>query len=156
MIIWFMNFFIEVKEMFINPDDVQIRDILKKARNIAVVGLSENREKDSHRVAEYLARNGYTVIPVNPGAREILGRQAYPGLSSVPVEVDIVDVFRRSEHLAGVVEESLGVKAGCIWAQEGVTDEGAAVGAARQGVPVVMDRCIMKEHRRLIGDAGKK
>ncbi len=136
--------------MFRNPGDREIRDILKRARNIAVVGLSGNKEKDSYRVAEYLADNGYLIIPVNPAAGEIMGRKSYPDLASVPVKVDIVNVFRRSDHLAGVVEEALPLKPQCIWSQQGVSDEKAAACAAAGGVPMVMDLCIKVEHQRLI------
>ncbi|MCL6612774.1 MAG: CoA-binding protein [Peptococcaceae bacterium] len=134
-------------------EDREIREILVKAKNIAVVGLSVNREKDSYRVAEYLRENGYRIIPVNPAAEEIMGLKSYPDLASVPEKVDIVNVFRRSEHLPRLVEEALGIKAGCIWAQLGVADEKAAAKAAAGGVPVVMDRCIKIEHRRLCGKA---
>lgn len=140
--------------MIKNPDDREIREILVKAKNIAIVGLSGNKEKDSYRVAEYLRENGYRIFPVNPGAEEIMGLKSYPDLASVPEKVDIVNVFRRSEHLPKVVEEALGIKPGCIWAQLGVADEGAAAEAAAGGVPVVMDRCIKIEHRRLCGKAG--
>lgn len=136
--------------MFKNPDDREIVEILKKSKNIAVVGLSENDQKDSHMVARYLKENGYRVIPVNPAAREILGEKSYPGLSSIPEKVDIVNVFRRSEHLPAVVEEALCIKAGCVWAQLGVSDEKSAAEAISRGVPVIMDRCIKIEHKRLV------
>lgn len=136
--------------MFNNPGDREIRELLKKSKSIAVVGLSENEEKDSHMVARYLKENGYRIIPVNPGAKEILGEKAYPGLTSIPEKVDIVNVFRRSEHLPAVVEEALKIKAGCVWAQLGVSEEKSAAKAASHGVPVVMDRCIKIEHKRLV------
>lgn len=136
--------------MYNNPEDSEIRDILEKASSIAVVGLSDNREKDSYQVAEYLIKNGYRVIPVNPRAGEIMGLKSYPDLASIPEKVDIVNVFRRSEFLPKVVDEALGIKPACIWAQLGVAHEGAAAGAAGRGVPVVMDRCIKIEHKRLI------
>ncbi|MCL6477109.1 MAG: CoA-binding protein [Peptococcaceae bacterium] len=136
--------------MFKNPSDSKIREILKGSKNIAVVGLSENKERDSYRVAQYLREKGYNVIPVNPTAREIMGLKSYPDLSSVPEKVDIVNVFRRSEHLPAVVEEALRVKPGCIWAQLGVFDDRAAARAAGEGVPVIMDRCIKIEHERLL------
>lgn len=136
--------------MFKNPDDGKTRDMLIKCKNIAVVGLSENPEKDSHQVARYLKENGYRIIPVNPAAKEILGEKAYPDLASIPDRVDIVNVFRRSEHLPAVVKESLRINPGCIWAQLGVSDEGSANEAAARGVTVVMDRCIKIEHKRLL------
>lgn len=136
--------------MFRNPGDREIREILKKAKNIAVIGLSGSREKDSYRVAEYLTANGYVIIPVNPAAGEIMGRKSYPDLASVPEKVDIVNVFRRSEHLAGVVVEALRIKPQCIWSQQGIADEKAAASATASGVPMVMDLCIKIEHQRLI------
>lgn len=137
--------------MFENPADNQIREILQKSKNIAVVGLSENEERDSHRVARYLTANGYNVIPVNPSANEIMGKRSYADLASIPERVDIVNVFRRSEHLPAVVEASLPLKPLCVWAQLGVVDEGAASRAAGRGVVMIMDRCIMVEHKRLVG-----
>lgn len=138
--------------MFKNPGDGEINEILKKTKTVAVVGLSENKEKDSHMVARYLKENGYRIIPVNPAAKEILGEKSYPDLSSIPEKVDLVNVFRRSEHLPAVVEEALRIKAGCIWAQLGVADEKSAARAGALGVPVIMDRCIKVEHKRLIKD----
>lgn len=136
--------------MYSNPEDSEIRAILEKAKSIAVVGLSDNREKDSYQVAEYLLNNGYRVIPVNPRAGEIMGLKTYPDLASIPEKVDIVNVFRRSEFLPEVVDEALGIKPACIWAQLGVAHEGAAARAAGRGVPVIMDLCIKIEHRRLV------
>jgi len=141
--------------MFKNPNDSEIKEILNRAGSIAVVGLSENQEKDSHRVARYLLEKGYRVIPVNPAAGEILGQRSYPDLASIPERVDLVNVFRRSEHLPGVVQEALKINAGCIWAQLGVYHEEAAAAAGRLGVPVVMDRCIKVEHQRLAGGSQK-
>ncbi|MCL5056975.1 MAG: CoA-binding protein [Actinobacteria bacterium] len=138
--------------MFKNPDDREIRSILEKSKNIAVVGLSGNSERDSYRVAEYLIKQGYSVIPVNPSEDRILGQKAYKDLASIPYRIDIVNVFRRSDHLPGVVEEALGVKPVCIWAQLGVADEGAAAAAIGRGVAMVMDLCIKVEHQRLLGE----
>ncbi|MFZ5642131.1 MAG: CoA-binding protein [Bacillota bacterium] len=138
--------------MFRNPDDNILKSILKKSKNIAVVGLSENSERDSYRVAEYLLKNGYRIIPVNPNAENILGQKSYKDLASVPYKVDIVNVFRRSEHLPSIVEEAAGIKPECIWAQLGVVHGEAAEYAEKKGVHVVMDLCIKVEHQRLFGE----
>ncbi|MFZ5650474.1 MAG: CoA-binding protein [Bacillota bacterium] len=140
--------------MFENPKDSEIRGILEKSKNIAVVGLSGNPEKDSHRVAGYLIEKGYNIIPVNPSEAEILGRKCYKTLSSVPEKIDIVNVFRRSEHLPAIVEEAVRAGTACIWAQLGVSCAASAEKASGEGINVVMDRCIKVEHRRLIGTAG--
>ena len=138
--------------MFKNPDDCEIKSILERSKNIAVVGLSGNSERDSYRVAEYLIKQGYGVFPVNPAEDRILGQKVYKDLASIPYRIDIVNVFRRSSHLPGVVEEALGVKPLCIWAQLGVIDEGAASAAVSHGMVMVMDLCIKVEHRRLFGE----
>ncbi len=124
-------------------------DILDHARTIAVIGLSSKRYRPSYGVAEYMKRSGYRVIPVNPNEREVLGEHSYPDLDSVPEPVDIVDIFRRSEFVPEIVEAAIrkGVKA--IWMQEGVVHEAAARRAEAAGIRVAMDRCILKDHRRL-------
>ncbi|MGA2144311.1 MAG: CoA-binding protein [Bryobacteraceae bacterium] len=122
---------------------------LRAAKTIAVVGLSGRRYRPSHGVAEYLQRAGYRVIPVNPLETEVLGEKSYPNLSSVPLPVDIVDVFRRSEYVSEIVEEAIRIGAKMVWMQEGVVHEAAARRAQGAGLKVVMDRCILKEHRRL-------
>jgi hypothetical protein len=122
---------------------------LRGAKTIAVVGLSGRRYRPSHGVAEYLQRAGYRVIPVNPLETEVLGEKSYPNLSSVPLPVDIVDVFRRSEYVPEIVEEATLIGAKMVWMQEGVVHEQAARRAQAAGLKVVMDRCILKEHRRL-------
>ena len=124
---------------------------LRAAKTIAVVGLSGRRYRPSHGVAEYLQRAGYRVIPVNPLETEVLGEKSYPNLSSVPLPVDIVDVFRRSEYVPEIVEEAIRIGAKMVWMQEGVVHEQAARRAQGAGLKVVMDRCILKEHRRLPG-----
>ena len=124
-------------------------DILRASRTIAVVGLSSRRFRPSYGVAEYMKRAGYRIIPVNPNESEILGEACYPDLDSVPDAIDIVDIFRRTEHVPEIVEAAIrkGVKA--IWMQEGVYHEDAARRAEAAGIAVVMDRCILKDHRRL-------
>jgi predicted CoA-binding protein len=127
-----------------------VAERLREAKTIAVVGLSGRRFRPSHGVAEYLQRAGYRVIPVNPHETEVLGEKAYPDLASVPLPVDIVDIFRRSEHVPEIVEEAIRIGAKMVWMQEGVIHENAAQSALAAGLEVVMDRCILKEHRRLL------
>ena len=126
-----------------------ISEILHSARTIAVVGLSNKRFRPSYGVSEYLKRVGYRVIPVNPLEDEVLGEKSYPDLDSVPVPVDVVDIFRRSEFVPEIVEAAIRNGAKAIWMQEGVIHDEAARRAEAAGLTVVMDHCILKEHRRL-------
>jgi predicted CoA-binding protein len=126
-----------------------IPELLRAARVIAVVGLSNDEMRPSHGVAAYMQRTGYRIIPVNPNETEVLGEKAYARLEDVPEKIDIVDVFRRSEYVRGVVESAIRVGAKAVWMQEGVVDEAAAELARAAGLDVVMDRCILKEHRSL-------
>jgi predicted CoA-binding protein len=128
-----------------------IAEILKSAHTIAVVGLSGKRFRPSYGVAEYLQRAGYRIIPVNPNESEVLGEKCYPDLDSVPEAIDIVDIFRRSEHVPELVEAAIRRGAKAVWMQESVTHETAARRAKAAGLAVVMDRCILKDHRRLLG-----
>jgi predicted CoA-binding protein len=127
----------------------RVAEILQQSRTIAVVGLSSKRFRASYGVAEYMQRSGYRIVPVNPQESEVLGEKCYPDLDSVPEAIDIVDIFRRSEFVPEIVEAAIrkGVKA--IWMQEGVRHEEAARRAAEAGLDVVMDRCTLKDHRRL-------
>jgi uncharacterized protein len=127
----------------------QVSEILHSCRVIAVVGLSAKRFRPSYGVAEYLQRAGYKIIPVNPLETEVLGEQAYPDLDSIPGPVDMVDIFRRSEFVPEIVEAAIRKGAKAIWMQEGVVHEAAAERAEEAGLAVVMDRCILKDHRRL-------
>jgi predicted CoA-binding protein len=131
--------------------EADIKSILEESKTVAVVGLSPNEERDSHRVARYLQSQGYRIIPVNPKADEILGERSYPDLASIPEPIDVVDVFRRSEVVPGIVEEAIKVGAKAVWMQEGVIHEEAAARAREAGLQVVMDRCMMVEHRRHFG-----
>jgi predicted CoA-binding protein len=124
-------------------------DILAAARTIAVVGLSHKRFRPSHGVAEYLKRAGYRIIPVNPFETEVLGERSYPSLDDVEGPIDIVDIFRRSEFVPEIVEAAIRKGAKLVWMQEGVVNEEAAQRAREAGLAVVMDRCILKDHRRL-------
>ena len=125
-----------------------IPDLLLKSHVIAVVGLSSKKFRPSYGVAEYMQREGYRIIPVNPNEVEVLGEKAYARLEDVPEHVDIVDIFRRSEFVAPLVEEAIRRGASAVWMQEGVVDEAAAEKARAAGLAVVMDRCILKEHSR--------
>jgi len=126
-----------------------IPELLRSARTIAVVGLSSNRKRPSYGVSEYMQRAGYRIVPVNRQETEVLGERAYPSLEVVPEHIDIVDVFRRSEFVPEIVEAAIRVGAGAVWMQEGVADDAAAQKARAAGLTVVMDRCILKEHRKL-------
>jgi predicted CoA-binding protein len=128
---------------------MSIEEMLRRYRTIAVVGLSSRRFRPSYGVSEYMKSAGYHIIPVNPYEHEVLGEKAYPNLDAVPESVDIVNIFRRSEFVPDVVEAAIRKGAHAIWMQEGVVHEGAAERARAAGLDVVMDRCILKEHRRL-------
>jgi len=125
--------------------------LLERARRVAVVGLSPRPYRDSHRVARYLIEHGYTVVPVYPRESEILGEPVYRRVQDVPGGVDLVDVFRRSEELAPVFDDALAAKAPAIWTQYGCVDKTSAGRARDAGLVVVMDRCLMVEHARLVG-----
>jgi len=126
----------------------KIEELLKSAKTIAVVGLSDNPARTSYRVSAYMQSQGYRIIPVNPAISEALGEKSYPTLSEVPEKIDIVNVFRRSEHVPEVVEEAIRLKMPAIWMQEGVVHEEAAEKARQAGIFVVMNRCILKEHAK--------
>jgi predicted CoA-binding protein len=126
-----------------------IPELLQAARVIAVVGLSSDEMRPSYGVAAYLQRAGYRIIPVNPNETAVLGEQSYARLEDVPEKIDIVDVFRRSIFVGGVVDSAIRIGAKSVWMQEGVVDEAAAKLARDAGLQVVMDRCILKEHRSL-------
>ena len=126
----------------------EIAHLLKNARTIAVVGLSSNRMRPSHGVAEYLQRAGYKIIPVNPNETEVLGERAVAHLEDIREKVDIVDIFRRSEFVPEIVESAIAIGAKAVWMQEGVVHEAAAERAGAAGLMVVMDRCMLKEHAR--------
>jgi hypothetical protein len=129
------------------PKADPIADVLKHAKTIAVVGLSSSPLRPSHGVAAYMQLQGYRIIPVNPNIEESLGQQAYPSLLAVPEKIDLINVFRRSDAVAEVVDQAIQLKVPAIWMQEGVIDEKAAEKARKAGIFVVMDRCILVEHR---------
>ena len=125
-----------------------ISKIMEDCRTIAVVGLSSSPWRASNSVAGYMKRQGYKVIPVNPNEEQVFGEKSYPTLADVPVKIDLVDVFRRSEAAGEVVDEAIKVGAKAVWLQEGVIDHKAAERARQAGLLVVMDRCWLKEHVR--------
>jgi len=129
-----------------NADD-EIGKLLTNAKTIAVVGLSDSPLRPSHGVSAYMQSQGYRIIPVNPAIRGALGEKAVGSLAEIKEKIDIVDVFRRSEFVPEVVEEAIRLKVPAIWMQEGVVHEAAAEKARKAGIVVVMDRCILKEHR---------
>jgi predicted CoA-binding protein len=138
--------------MFENPPKSAIDAFLRRIRNIAILGLSETAGKPSHNVALGLQKFGYRVIPVNPTASEILGERAWPDLQSAlsgAGPVDVVDVFRRPEHVAAIVEECIRLEVPALWLQEGVVDAAAAEKARAAGIFTVMDHCIFKARSAL-------
>jgi uncharacterized protein len=121
-------------------------------KNIAVVGMSKNEEKPSHFVPKYLVEHGYNVIPINPTVTEVFGKKSYPSIADVPEKIDIVDVFRRSEDVPPVIDDAIrknGIK--LVWMQTGIYNEEAEKKAKENGIDVVYNRCMMEEHRRLLG-----
>ena len=135
----------------------EIKEILKRNRVVAVVGLSRNPDKDSHRVGEYLKANGFRIIPLNPFANEVLGEKSYKSLLDIPPEIqktiEVVDIFRPSEDVLQIVEEAIQLKAlygmlQVVWMQLGIVNEQAAEAAKKAGLTVVMNKCIMVEHKR--------
>ena len=125
--------------------DVAAR-ILREFRRVAVVGISDRPERDSHRVAAYLQRAGYRVVPVNPNVATVLGERCWPSLDDVPEPIEVVDVFRRSELVGPVVEAAIRIGAKAVWMQDGVVNEAAAATARAAGLLVVMDRCMLRDH----------
>lgn len=124
-----------------------ITELLTRSKTIAVVGLSDSPLRPSHGVSAYMQTNGYRVIPVNPQITESLGEKAYASLLDVPVKIDIVNIFRRPEYVDEVVDQAIRLKVPTIWMQEEVVNELAAEKARKAGIFVIMDRCILKEHR---------
>ena len=129
------------------PQSDPITELLKRSKTIAVVGLSDSPLRPSHGVSAYLQTHGYRIIPVNPNIEECLGEKVYASLLDVPEKVDIVDIFRRPEFVEAVVDQAIQLKVPAIWMQEGVVHEEAAAKARKAGIFVVMDLCILKEHR---------
>ena len=132
-------------------DELEIAEILRSARTVAIVGLSPDELRASNFVGFYLRRHGYRVVPVNPGEAEILGERSYPSLLEIPFPVDVVDVFRQANAVPAIADEAVSIGAGALWLQFGViSPEGAEI-ARRGGLRVVMDRCLKVEHARHLG-----
>jgi predicted CoA-binding protein len=131
-----------------NPEDEEIRGILENNRTIAVVGLSIDPGKDSHRVAKYLKEHGYRLVPVNPKADEILGEQCYASLKEIPFSVDLVDIFRKIEAIPAIVDEAIAIGAKVVWMQLGLAENRSAHKAMAAGLKVVMNKCLKIEHSR--------
>ncbi|MFY9559784.1 MAG: CoA-binding protein [Terriglobales bacterium] len=128
-----------------------IYELLSRVKTIAVVGLSGSPLRPSHGVSAYLQLQGYRIIPVNPQITEALGENSYPSLLDVPDKIDLVDVFRRPEYVDEIVEQAIRLKIPAIWLQEDVINERAAEKARKAGMLVVMDRCVLREHRARFG-----
>jgi uncharacterized protein len=125
-----------------------ITELLKNSKTIAVVGLSDSPFRASHGVSAYMQAQGYRIVPVNPNIETVLGEDSYPSLLDVKEKIDILDVFRRSEYVPELVDQAIQLKVPVIWMQEGVVHEQAAAKARSAGITVIMDRCILKEHRK--------
>ena len=132
-------------------DDDIVREFLKGVKTIAIVGLSSNPMRASHGVAQYLQSRGFKIYPVNPNETEVLGERAYAKLEDIDNPIDLVDVFRRPEYVSGVVDSAIQKGARCLWLQQGVTHPEAEKRATQAGLLVVSDRCLYREHRRLLG-----
>lgn len=133
-----------------NPSREEIKEILQASDTIAVVGLSDNPERTSYMVSQAMQAKGYRIVPVNPNAETILGEKSYASLRDIPFPVDIVNVFRRSEHCAPVAEEAAAIGAKTLWLQLGIVNEQAAEIASGGGLNVIMDRCIKVEDSILL------
>ncbi len=125
-----------------------IQNILERGKVLAVVGLSSKPHRPSYGVTRYMQLAGYHIIPVNPNEEKVLGEKSYARLEDVPVQVDVVNIFRRSEYVPAIVESAIAVGAWAVWMQEGVIHQQAAERAREAGLQVVMDRCLLKEHAK--------
>jgi hypothetical protein len=132
-----------------NATSEEVRRILKTSKTVAVVGLSDKPDRDSHRVAAYLQQRGYRIVPVNPNVATVLGERAYSRLREVPVPVDVVDIFRKPDAVPEIVEDAIAIGARVIWMQEGIAHNAAADRARAAGLEVVMNKCMLKELRKL-------
>ena len=133
--------------MATRPEADPIRDLLQRSKTIVVVGLSDSPMRPSHGVSAYMQSHGYRIIPVNPSISEALGEKSYPSLLEVPEKIDIVNIFRRSEFVEEIVDQAIQLKIPAVWMQEGVINHKAAEKAEKAGIFVLMDICILKEHR---------
>ena len=131
--------------------DQEIKEVLRSSKTVAVIGISPKEDRPSYGVASYLKSKGYRIIPVRPDGDKILGEKVYHSLTEIPreIEIDVVDIFRKSEDVPPVVEEAIHRGAKVIWMQEGIINQEACTKAEKAGLKVVMDRCTKKEHQRL-------
>ncbi len=136
---------------FQNPSDEEITNLLRNAKTIAVVGLHGDVTKPVYRVSSYMQEQGYNILPVNPKGDTVLGQQAYKSLLDVQEQVDIVNVFRRSNYVAEIVDQAIQIKAKAVWTQLEIIDEAAARRAEEAGLIMIMDKCLMVEHAHLLG-----
>ena len=127
----------------------EIKEMLRECRKIAVVGLSPKESRDSNRVARYLMEQGYEIVPVNPGQKEILGKTCYRSLTDIPFQIDMADLFLNPTRIPPVVDQAIEIGVNTVWMQLGVVHNEAALKAKASGIQVVMDRCIMVEHRKM-------
>jgi uncharacterized protein len=140
-----------VNSSHMNPSDREIRHILETAKTIAIVGVSDKPDRDSYKVANYLQEHGFRIIPVNPTIDSVLDEKSYASVTDIPVQVDIVDVFRKPDAVVPIAQEAIDSGASVLWLQLGVVNQEAADKAEAAGLQVVMDRCIKVEHGRLLG-----
>ncbi len=131
-----------------NASAEEVRQLLTSSRTIAVVGLSDKPDRDSYHVAQYLQQQGYRIIPVNPAVTSVLGEKAYARLEDVPEKIDVVDVFRKPEAVPEIVASAIAVGAKAVWMQLGIAHNAAAEMARKAGLRVVMNKCLLIEHRR--------
>jgi len=134
---------------FENPSAEERCALLRRVKTIAVVGLSPNPARPSYGVAQAMQGYGYTIVPIHPAAREVLGASAFPRLADVPIPIDLVNVFRRAEHIAQIVDDCLSLRLKNLWIQEGIVNEPAALRARDGGMMVIMDRCIYRDYSQL-------
>jgi hypothetical protein len=132
-----------------SSDDVKLRRILETTKSVAVVGISDKEDQANHSVPRYLQTQGYKIFPVNPRLEEVLGEKSYPDLISFPEEVDVVEIFRRSEAVPEIVDQAIQIGAKVVWMQEGIVNEAAADTALEAGLEVVMDTCMRATHKRI-------
>jgi uncharacterized protein len=133
-----------------NPQPEDIKKILTESKIIAVVGLSPKEDRASNEVARYLQSQGYTIIPVNPGQDEILGEKSYASLSDIPTKVDIVDIFRKPEHVGPIIDEAIKIGSKVVWLQLGIRNDDDAQKVVDAGRTVIQDKCILREHKSLL------
>ncbi len=132
-------------------EDQKKSQLLKDSKTVAVVGLSDNPQRASHRIGDYLQKQGYRVVPVNPNLETVLGEKSYPDLKSIPFPIDVVDIFRKPEEVDATVAEALAINPQAIWLQLGLSSPAGQAKAEEQGCNFIEDCCIMVEHRRLMG-----